>query len=60
VAVVVDDGLLVQPFRGHAETGGSKGAETHGGPNDAVPRNAEEERMLFDALDRVVEAMENG
>ncbi len=26
----------------------------------AVPRNAEEERMLFDALDRVVEAMENG
>lgn len=26
----------------------------------AVPRNAEEERMLFDALDRVVDAMESG
>ena len=26
----------------------------------AVPRNAEEERMLFDVLDRVVEAMEHG
>lgn len=26
----------------------------------SVPHNAEEERMLFDALDRVVEAMENG
>ena len=26
----------------------------------AVPRNAEEERILFDALDRVVEAMESG
>jgi len=26
----------------------------------AVPRNAEEERALFDALDRVVEAMEGG
>ena len=26
----------------------------------AVPRNAEEERMLFDVLDRVVEAMEDG
>lgn len=26
----------------------------------AVPRNAEEERALFDALDRVVEAMDGG
>ena len=26
----------------------------------AVPHNAEEERMLFDVLDRVVEAMEHG
>ena len=26
----------------------------------AVPRNDEEERMLFDVLDRVVEAMEHG
>ena len=26
----------------------------------AVPRNAAEERILFDALDRVVEAMESG
>ncbi len=26
----------------------------------AVPRNVEEERVLFDALDRVVEAMEGG
>ena len=42
VAVVVDNGLLVQPLRGHAESGGPEGPETHGGPDDAVRRDAKE------------------